>query len=79
LISRVLLTPAQVAPYDSVLMAYRAVTSAWLDAMPYPVFVWTPDTLDQWQTVASKVRAVITNEPVDFENDRHLTCPATTS
>jgi glycerophosphoryl diester phosphodiesterase len=76
IISRVLLTPAEVAPYDGVLMLVGAVTDAWLDAMPYPVWVWPSDAPTDWDWMASRVRGVITNHPVAFEQNRPVACPS---
>src|SRR4051794_5075261 len=64
IISRRALSPAEVAPYDSIVVKYAAVTDGWLSSMTHPVFVWTVDTPEEWNSVAGKVRAVITNQPV---------------
>jgi glycerophosphoryl diester phosphodiesterase len=76
ILAKTRLTPAQVKPYDSVLMAYSAVTAGWLSTMTYPVFVWTPSVPDQWRTWASRVQGIITDQPAAFEEDRPVACPS---
>jgi glycerophosphoryl diester phosphodiesterase len=70
---RHLLSPKQVKPYDTVTMRYGLVTKRWLHRMPFPVFIYTPDTPKHWR-YANRVRAVITNEPVAFAAYRRTAC-----
>ena len=61
------------APYGGIAIQFRRVSAAWLESMPYPVMIWTPDVADHWR-FADRVFAVITNEPRDFMTWRPTTC-----
>lgn len=74
IVTKEALAPAQVAPYDAIVVHFTAITDAWLSGMPYPVFAWTPDKPSQWAGLATRVRAVVTNEPVKFEAFRSTAC-----
>lgn len=74
LITRRPVTPTTVAPYRAVLVKFSAITSAWLQQMPYPVFAWTVDDPSVWKGLANQVRAIITNEPVQFQDYRATAC-----
>lgn len=71
-----LLTPAEVKPYNTVTIKYTLVTDEWLDSMPYPVFIYTPDSPDQWH-YANRVRGVVTDDPVGFKAYQGTVCTAT--
>jgi glycerophosphoryl diester phosphodiesterase len=72
---RHLLTPEMVAPYDTVTIRYKLVTDEWLKNMPYPVFIFTANTPEEWK-YANRVRAVITDEPVSFKAYQQTVCLA---
>jgi len=74
-ITRQPVTAAQVAPYDSVLIKGANLTSAWLDTMPYPVYVWTVNRPGRWDSLdADRLAGVVTNDPWGFMAWRERGC-----
>jgi glycerophosphoryl diester phosphodiesterase len=69
-------TADDVAPYGAVAIKRAAATSDWLASMPSQdlVFVYLPETPEQWAPIATQVTAVITNNPVQFEAYRQANC-----
>jgi glycerophosphoryl diester phosphodiesterase len=74
IITKQALTPDEVAPYGAIVVKFTAITDAWLSEMTFPVYAWTPDDPTEWEGLATRVRAIITNEPVAFEAYRRTAC-----
>ena len=75
-VTRRLLTPEEVAPYDAVMIDFGQMTVGWLDSMPYPVYAWTLNDEEAWnRSEAYRLAAVITDAPWDFMRWRETGCP----
>ena len=75
-ITRTALTPEEVAPYGAIAVQFTAITDEWLNAMPYPVYAFTPNDTSEWEGLAPRVRAIITNHPARFLAYRETACVA---
>ena len=75
IIATTLLTPAEVAPYDSVLINFNHMTVEWLESMTLPVYAWTLNDEQQWSAShADELAAVITDAPALFLPWRETGC-----
>lgn len=67
IVTGTLLSPGQVAPYDSVVLNAAVMTVEWLDAMPYPVYAWTLNDEERWAASnASRLAGIITDASALF-------------
>src|SRR4051812_17787156 len=66
-------TPAQIRTFGSVTIQFRLVTRDWLQRMPYPVYIYSPDDRREWHW-APRVYGVVTNRPLSFRRYRAHHC-----
>jgi glycerophosphoryl diester phosphodiesterase len=64
---------SEIRPFDSVMIRYEVVTRNWLRAIPYPVYIYSPDGTPGWQW-APRVYGVVTNRPLAFGSYQSSHC-----
>ena len=75
--TRELLTPQQVSRFGAVMIRFDRMTSGWLEGMPYPVYSFTPNRVEDWSSIqAELLTAVLTDVPWEFMAWRETGCPS---